>query len=342
MLSYRQLLKQSLKISWKNKYLWFFGVFAAFLSIGSEYQILARSLSQEQTNEWLTNWQLFFSNSFFSGNFIVSLFNFFKTNPISATVVVLIMLIILAFVCFFIWLTIVAQISLINNIEKISKNRKDGQKLEIKNDVIVAQKKFWPVFTLNLISKIVVNVLVFLVAIPWLYLSVGFSSTLLYVVLFVILVPSAIVVSLLIKYIIAFIVLKKKKNCEAVKAGWELFRNNWIISVEMALILFGISFVATLLALVVVLIIIWPFMILAAGVSIVLAYNFAVVIMILAAAVIITFVVIFGSWLTVYQAGVWTNLFLTLVDKGGESKLERMMPENLKLIAQSEVQIKRY
>ena len=42
---YRNILKQSWQTTWRNKYLWFFGIFAVFLGNAGEYKILSYSLS---------------------------------------------------------------------------------------------------------------------------------------------------------------------------------------------------------------------------------------------------------------------------------------------------------
>ena len=37
---YRNILKQAWKITWRNKYLWWLGIFAALLGNGGEFEIL--------------------------------------------------------------------------------------------------------------------------------------------------------------------------------------------------------------------------------------------------------------------------------------------------------------
>ena len=42
---YRNVLKQSWRITWRYKFLWFFGFLASFWSIGSAYEIFYKSIS---------------------------------------------------------------------------------------------------------------------------------------------------------------------------------------------------------------------------------------------------------------------------------------------------------
>ena len=44
------------------------------------------------------------------------------------------------------------------------------------------------------------------------------------------------------KYAIAYVVIKGSGFVEAVKLGWQLFVKNWLVSLEMAFILFFINF----------------------------------------------------------------------------------------------------
>ena len=59
MLSYRAILKESWKISWKNKYLWFFGFFASLVSFNVELKIFSRSLNQNSGINVLSNIKTF-------------------------------------------------------------------------------------------------------------------------------------------------------------------------------------------------------------------------------------------------------------------------------------------
>jgi len=43
------------------------------------------------------------------------------------------------------------------------------------------------------------------------------------------------------KYAIAYVVINKRQVSQAINQGWQLFKENWLVSLEMALILFFIN-----------------------------------------------------------------------------------------------------
>jgi hypothetical protein len=150
-----------------------------------------------------------------------------------------------------------------------------------------------------------------------------------YILLFVIFIPIAVAFSLMIKYAIAFVVLKKQKFSKAFVSAWHLFKENWIVSLEVAFILFAVSFFATIVILLAVLFLAMPFFFLAlAFLSMFTALAFWSV-MTLAAIILVAFVILCGSILSTYQVVAWTNLFNHL-GRGIESKLERSVPESVK------------
>ena len=333
MFSYRQILKTSLKISWKNKYLWVFGIFASFLSIGAEYQILWRALSRQATLDWYNGWNMYMQTGIFSGAVWGNIVHLFKTNPGIMTMILFFSLIILAIIFVSIWLAVTAQIALVINTEKIIKSKKDEIAVADRSNLAAGAPSFWPVFGLNLFSKIIINVLVILITLPLLFLAVNhLLLNVLYLIFFVILIPVAIAVSLLIKYAIAYVALKKQTIFMSLKKAWELFKENWIISLEMALLLFVISFLATLAILIASAIIAVPFIILATSFFHLFSMAAFWVMVSLALIVITIFIILAGAFLSAFQVVVWTNLFMQLVSKGGESKLERILPEGIKNI----------
>jgi hypothetical protein len=334
MFSYRQILRNAFKISWKNKYLWFFGIFASFLSIGSEYQILWRSLSQQASLKWYAGWANFLDTGIFTGKSLVAIGQLFAANPGKMIALLIFLLIVLGVAIAVIWLAVASQVAIVSNSEKIIKNRKDKAEVGMHDGLRAGSNNFWSVFGLNLFSKIIINIVVILITLPLLFTAINKSAGhIIYIILFVLLIPVAIAISLLMKYAITYVILKKQKMFAALKNAWNLFLANWIISLEMALLLFVISFLATLAILLASLIIAVPFIILATSFFHLLSMSAFWVMVILAFIVITVFIILSGAWLSTFQVIVWTNLFMQLNSaKGGESKLERVLPEKVKNI----------
>ncbi len=261
---------------------------------------------------------------------MVKIISLFGQDPFSMTLVLIVSLIILAAFLLLIWLAVISQIAIVSNSYKIIKSKKETADLNLHTGVLAGTKSFWSTFWLNLISKVVINVLVFLVSLPLMFVfwNKTFSGSF-YIVLFVILVPLAIAFSLMIKYAIAFVVLKKANFSLALKSAIRLFRENWIVSIEMAFLLFTISFFATLVILTASLVIAIPFFFLA--VTFLSAFTSLAFwsVVILGIIVLTLFIIFCGSILSTFQIVAWTNLFNHL-GLGIESKIERLVPEHLK------------
>ena len=132
--------------------------------------------------------------------------------------------------------------------------------------------------------------------------------------MFIVLVPLALAFSLLMNYSIAFVVIKDQKMLEALKNGWKLFKNNWLISVEMAFMLFLINFLFTL----VIMFVSYLFFIIFINV-------FSLAMLPLGALVLLLFILMAGCALTTFQITAWTDLFIKLRQNKISSHLERLM-----------------
>jgi len=123
-------------------------------------------------------------------------------------------------------------------------NKKKEDILTIRAGLTSGHKKFWSVLGLNVIIKLLINAVLFLSTLPLLLIAVKDSGwfVLAYVILFIIFLPIAISLSLMLKYAIAYSVLENEKFIISVEKGWKLFINNWLISLEMSIVLFIINF----------------------------------------------------------------------------------------------------
>ncbi len=321
---YRNILKQALNIAWHNKYLWFFGLFAALLGNGGIYDILIRGLSEDKSEKFFSGLQRISETGFFSFGTITNIFHLLKTDFFSIMVLFILGLIILASACFLIWLVIISQVGLVNNSANIilSKN-----KLGIRDGMASGSKHFWPVLWLNVIDKAILRIIFIFLSL--LILNIIFKQGLLsifilYIILFVIFIPLAIILSFIIKYAIAYIVIKGDGFLVSIKKGWRLFLVNWLVSIEMALILFFINFIFGLAIIFCILIIAVPFVFLA-----VLFYKLLSVVgfwlMTSLGLIILLFMVMAaGAFLSTFQTTSWTGLFIELIGRGGYSKILRI------------------
>ncbi|MCK5416790.1 hypothetical protein KAI92_05185 [Candidatus Parcubacteria bacterium] len=305
---YQNILLESLKLTWKNKYLWFFGLFTS-LFFGGGISVLFTYLSGR-------------SDTFVSIVASSGIFNIFKVGrafieqPLVATLVLIFWLFIILLAVFLIWLSNVSRIAIVNGVFLDRSNEKGN----INKGVLTGMKYFWPVFLLSIFLSIITyssscltNSLIGLVedgAIPGTAFSVPF-------VLLVILV---VILSFVVKYAIAYVVLKKQKIQEAINNAWKLFLANWLISLEMAFLLFLVNiFTASALFVIggTLITSVLFFVNLIGSVSIVLSFWLYVV----ATLLIIIFTAICLAVILTFQFVVWTNLFIELTTKGATSRL---------------------
>lgn len=321
---YRDILSQALKITWKNKYLWFFGLFAAILGNGGEYEILSRNIGNSSAGGTLAWFKGIKQTGIFSWQAVDNIINLAKTDTISLIMVFVVGLILVALSAFVVWLSIVSQVALVSG---AANQISDGKGGDIKSGLMFGIKKFWPVFSLNLMAKVIIFAIFVILGLPVIYFASSYGTilaNLFYVLMFIVFALIVLALSFIVKYAIGYAVIKGDRTWEALKAGWNLFVKNWIVSLEMAILLFLISLVVSLLYLLAVLIFAIPFILL---IYIFFKLNIAIAAFITFLAIVFYVVSLglIGATLSTFLVSSWTGLFLELVNKGGESKLVRVV-----------------
>ncbi len=323
MFSYRLILKQALQITLKYKYLWLFGLFAALTTAGGswEYNLLTQGFGKNLIdNSYLQLEKILSSLDLVVnfGNGLIVLLTSDIWNILNA--LTLIMLIGLLFFCF-IWLSISSQGALINALKKILKGKQKTQLISYRENITVGHKNFWPVLMMNILIKFLITFSFFIISIPLLLLALKDSTALasVYIILFVLFVPLATGFSLMMKYAISYQIFEDYGFFKSIEKAYKLFKKNWLISLEMAVILFLISFAAALVFALAASIILLPLFITG------LAIN-ALWLTFLITYLGIALTIFFGAVLSTFQISAWTGLFFHLKEKGGAlAKLERLL-----------------
>lgn len=314
---YRKILRDALKVSWRYKYLWILGVFALlFSNIGVLRNLVQYGEYLGELNAPLS-WQNFpiYLKSLFHLDFWLGLFN-------SSWVIATADLVLLGFIIgIFLWLGINAQLALLESVKYYL--LKDKKKVEISHLMGKAQKKFWPALSINLIRQGLIVVIGGALGMPiLLYLKnmEGFGTGIIYFLMILIFVLLLSIISFVTFYVYAYMVFYDKKFTEALKAAEKLFSKNWLVSLEMALFLFIIDILMTLLlnglGLFIVLSVLWfvfieDFMILV---------SLAILILLFSVLSLFLF-----AWLYNYQITAWSLLFLRLQEGNVKSKTRRLL-----------------
>lgn len=321
MFSYRTILKQAWLATWKHKFLWFMGLFATLVAGGGawEYQVITQNLGQNPVEgSYMSLGGIVIIGDLLK-NFFLGLINLFRQDIFTILNSLSILLITATLLIFFIWLAVTSQAGLVATLKKIFTSKKKSEDYTIRGSLTEGHRHFWRVLGLNILIKVLIYFIVFIIGLPLLFIAISDSSILfsVYIAIFIIFIPAAMGLSLLIKYAIAYQVIENKSFVASIEKGTKLFHDNWLVSLEMAVILFLLNFLFSGAALIILAIVLLPLFFMG-----VMFNLFWLIIFTLFLA--ITVVIFFGSILTTFQTASWTNLFLHLKDEAGMAKLERL------------------
>jgi len=323
---YRDIIRRAIKSSWSNKYLWFFGLFATFFASSSLYGLFVNVISGEAAQNpfpILSRLSTLFSLETFSNIGVVMM-----EDPVNVAIIMFIYLAFIVLFFFVVWLSTVSQAGIVNNAALELTEKENNLKIGLNAGI----DKFWPVFSLNLFLKFVFYFGFLLISLPFIFgifQKESLGDNLIFSIVFVFFVSLSIVFSFIIKYSIAYIVLKKKNCFSGMKSGWQLFRENWLISMEMAFLLFFIDFFINLVIILVLLVVIVPFIFMAILIG---GWGSLFGFWTLMLIALLLFVIIAATSravITAFQIVAWTDLFVILTGQGGVSKLVRIA-ESLK------------
>ncbi len=303
---YRDTLKQAWKLTSRNPWLWFFGLFAALSANGDEYDTFFNNLSFVRRIQLNLD---AYRGALFNGEIGDFFRNFSRAFGQDALAIGLVLLVALIIGLLVIWLITVSQAALIKS---ASQNR-DNQPIGWVDVIHAGTKVFWKVLGLNVIAKAIIYVPLAGLGLPLvlLYLQneVTAWSVIMTLVGFLILVPASIVVSFITKYATAYIVIQGAPVKKAIPEGWRLFVKNWLITIELALLLFIINFIVGFIA-----------------VSLMTTLGLTATTTGLSVFTIV--IISLGSILAVFQFSAWTFLFRDLIEDRGVSKLVRIFHPN--------------
>jgi len=241
---YRQTLIEAWRMTWRHKYLWFFGFFAILLNSGvaSGFRVFINNINflQNQGHNIYKAKVLYESKTI---GFVYDNIKVFFTHLTFTNVLTI--LIIIAIFAFCIWLSVLSQGAIIAATDKFRR----GKTVQPEENFKDGTRKFWPVFWLNVLSYLLTTGAIIILGLPILslYLTQGqdFWASLLLFLDFIILIPIAVIATFLLQFAIAYVVIKNKKLKEAIVSAWKLFARYWLATLEMGFLIFLILVIVT-------------------------------------------------------------------------------------------------
>lgn len=196
----------------------------------------------------------------------------------------------------------------------------------------VGVEKFWPLLGLNLINTLIGYFFIALVIEPIIYFLANNNEWLIYILLalvtFFILIPLIIIISFVTRYGAAYVVLKNENLPTAFTHSWELFKENWIITIENAFVLTLTTVIYFLALLTTIMFIFVPFLVFATLMSLNDLF-FGLVISI--GTILGVLVFLLGvSFFSGFYNITWTNIWAELVAPGkSHGKIHRLAHKHL-------------
>ncbi len=235
MYQYREIFRQAFKIAFKYPAVWFFGLMAALLGTSGEAEVFFASYNN---SGWLAFWQGLSSGGLFSAQGLQGLVKFFLDSPLFVVLFALLALIMLGMTVFITWLMVIAQTAVIG--QSVAITRKHP--LSFGESFGLGVSKFWPILGLNVLLKLIILLVISAIALAAFW-QVPFAFYI-FVLVFNLGMIFVLISSFISRYAICAVVLRDQSFSNSFNLAWKLFRDNWLTTLEISIILFLITWVA--------------------------------------------------------------------------------------------------
>lgn len=311
---YRDIIKSAWHILWRYAWLWPFGIFAALLGNGGEFGSIVSTINRlSQEGDFLTSLRHALLN-----NNLISFGQGLEQSLAAAPAQIITTLFLLVVAILgILWLIIGSQAALI----KASSDINDSLPVTFSKSVVEGNKHFWPILSLNILSRFVIWLLLAVSVLPFLisYLARGgaveFDS--LIMISFLIFIPLALIISFIIKYAVIAAVLENLSWWPALIKAVTLFFRNWLVSLEMAAILFILNLAVSIIiyGLIANSLLSAPIFFALRGINLATVLKFLPQLLLLLAV---------GAWFSTFQYASWTILYRRLTGGPIMPKLIRL------------------
>ncbi|MDD5290231.1 MAG: hypothetical protein PHT40_03490 [Patescibacteria group bacterium] len=326
---YRAIMRQALKIMWQTKFLWFFGLFAAVLETDRVVNLvvdkyprlfdLSNFLTTLREAYLVDGWKVFWPS-----------FGAFFTNFTLGNGLLLLLFVVLGI--FLLWLALVSQAALFSGAYKIYKKQKTSFGALVK----IGNAKFWKTLWLNLLTRVSIGVVWFVLGLPFALIfvarGVDWSQSVFIIASFIASIIFALFVYFLFRYALMYMLNDGVSTGTAIKAGWNLFKKNWLVSIEMAIVLFLADVLTVIVLLVGIFVLLLVYAILGAiGLA---GLNLIIFVILTLAAIL--WIIWVAALSSVFRHTTWTILFVRISEGEVLPKIMRLVGSGL-LNKQSDV-----
>ncbi len=307
------------RTAWRHKHLWLFGFFAAFASFGGVYEVLVRAQNSIIEGMPAAAWMqspLYLM----PGSALFRAMVAFSPSPV-LTVTFFLVAAAIAFAVF-IWVIVVAIGALITSVDRIRR----GGDSDFADGVRQGIAKFWPLLGVNALAKIAIAAAVLLTGTN-LFALVEYQTMTgggFFLLSFILFLALTVIVSVVAVYASMYASLSGLTIQESIVRGWKMFMDNWLASLEMAVLLLLVNAATALVTIIGLLVLSVPaiflFMLATASGSTALILTLTSIFSLLLLAVL----VVYGSFITTFQIAGWTFFWSELDGKRPPAVLQRL------------------
>jgi len=317
---YRNIFLQAWQIVWKNKFLWFFGLFISILGVGAESVFFVSFVSRGVMNgvhEILIDSGV---NSF--GTLASNLISVATNYPLNFGIIMTVYMIFLVLLIFLIWLIVTSQVAV--NKETALIYSGDITPKSITTSIADSRPYFWSILLIGYGLRIAVILFLFRIGEIFYNLSLKGGGLFLFIIAFIVIATLIFLAGIYFKFVINYLIISNRRLKNAFQEAFDLLRHNWLQSVELSLSMYAIIFVLGILSALALVNIYWIFEMIALTLvtfSGTLGFLTAVIVRPLAA-------IIFMGWvmaiLGAFQVSSWAIFFVNLNGQGVVSKIVRL------------------
>lgn len=312
---YSQSIAHSWRLIWQHKMLWIFGLFAALLGQMGILDFLANvtvSSSQITTSpplmlltEFLTPLQTGYTEVMSADRWVWFAW---------------VLLVLIAAVVFFVFVSVVSHGALIHASAQSVRSKK---MLNTSTAWDAGLYHFWRLFAITAVKKIII--LILSAAVGWATINVvlegGVGDTFLFLFIFLLACVVGFLLSFLAVYAAGYVVVEEYSFGEALAAAWKLFKDHWLVSIEVGGIILLCNLGVTILVLLGLFLFFVPAMmvwVIAMALGSGVLFVGALVVSLILATI---FTIFLASLLSAFTTSVWTYLFMKMHKHGVHSRI---------------------
>jgi hypothetical protein len=310
---YRKALSHGWHLARHHSFLWVYGLFAAFLGQMGMLEFLSKV--------GFTTRDGFSYLSFLNPNSSEGLAGFAGAAADTKLLLIWLFVVLASLAVGLAFVSVVSQGAIIHAASESTKIRKKLPDAGVAWHVGV--KHFWRLFAINLLKKgllILLAVIVGSAALNALSYTTA-TGNIIFLLVFVLVGIAGLMLSFLVIYAAAYIVVEEYSFLDSIAGAWYLFKSHWLVSFEVGLImillnlLLGLALALGFVVLFFPALLIWFAAVVTAS-QLLLALGFVVSIVLFTG-----YIMLIGSIFTVFSTSVWTFLFMKMHKTGVKSRV---------------------